>query len=632
MKPCKYLFSVLILLFSCNLCAQQKATHIREVVQLNQRFDAGMLDQEEYLFQIDSLLLDFFHHHEGNIASDSLIKLLKNYHDIVSSEKSRERNKAMYYGHLATNSNLGGRGSEAIFYAGKHVDIYKKNNKTSLLQLGMIFTHYHNSRNFSKIIESFEVNEGYINNLFEADQLSVSDRINLSQFIAFSTEAYKETNQLSKATATIEKLRKMTDILDLDERLNYNDQDKTFFTLAEQEVKLALAFDKPEVAKTFIEKMNQYFSKRKLPLFKNIQAYKNKITQCEIAYFKHTNNFKEAQQLLSQTDSQRFSNKVDSVQFLKDYAFVESKTGNYLKAYNFLQNGIAIYENQILDLTNQMDELLYAHAEAEFNRNELDHAQKEKRYQLYWMLGIGLLLITLLVTSIVWRLKEKRKTQATILQLNRLTDVMVEEAKKEAAKEEKRKLGQDLHDDLSGSLASLLHVIKGAELETKEPELSDKLEQIFGRTSQIYERIRKKSHVMYDLSENAEGDSLGQNIQKIVDTALPDKDFAKEVEIDPAVSILLPSTTRIEVLRIVQEAINNILKHAKKASNVFVFLYKEMNTVTLQISDDGKQTTLPSKGKGIGLDSIANRVHTLGGQLKIDTESGMNLTIMFPLV
>lgn len=89
-------------------------------------------------------------------------------------------------------------------------------------------------------------------------------------------------------------------------------------------------------------------------------------------------------------------------------------------------------------------------------------------------------------------------------------------------------------------------------------------------------------------------------------------------------------TINIEVMlyRIIQESVNNILKHAK-AKYVSIQLIEYNDSINLMIEDDGVGFEVASsKNKsGVGLLSIKNRVKSLGGTLTIDSSEGSGTTI-----
>lgn len=106
-----------------------------------------------------------------------------------------------------------------------------------------------------------------------------------------------------------------------------------------------------------------------------------------------------------------------------------------------------------------------------------------------------------------------------------------------------------------------------------------------------------------------------------LDTALPNNRYTKVIEIDEHALDGVVLEIRIELLRIVQEAITNIIKHAK-ARHVSVLLYREDNELYMTISDDGKGISphYTSSG-GLGIRSMEERIRRLGGVLTINSKS-----------
>jgi signal transduction histidine kinase len=94
----------------------------------------------------------------------------------------------------------------------------------------------------------------------------------------------------------------------------------------------------------------------------------------------------------------------------------------------------------------------------------------------------------------------------------------------------------------------------------------------------------------------------------------------------------LDKSTEIIVYRIVQELLNNVLKHAS-ASEAFVQLVKEANRLNVVVEDNGKgfDTSGLQNSKGAGWINIRSRVKYLKGQLDIHSEKdkGTLITIEF---
>lgn len=304
---------------------------------------------------------------------------------------------------------------------------------------------------------------------------------------------------------------------------------------------------------------------------------------------------------------------------------------NYKLAFGLLGDAMNKVEDEFATLSTEMNELLYAHAEAEYNRIELQEAEEVKSKRLNWIIGItaGALLLFSAVSYYIFLMKKRTKVQ--IKELDTITQIQIDEAVQRAAKEEQRKLGQDLHDDLSGTLASLISQIDYAKTEFKENnKVYEKLDDFHSITKTVYNTVRSKSHSIYDLVEDDQQDFFDESIKKIVATALSDKHYQKEIDIEKDASIVLGVNTRIEILRIIQEAMANIVKHAKKATEVYVFLLKTDKGVNLQVGDNGSEVNI--ENKGIGMKSIQSRVRNLNGDISVNTFSGgLHLDIFIPV-
>jgi two-component system, NarL family, sensor kinase len=90
----------------------------------------------------------------------------------------------------------------------------------------------------------------------------------------------------------------------------------------------------------------------------------------------------------------------------------------------------------------------------------------------------------------------------------------------------------------------------------------------------------------------------------------------------------LDNSTEIVVYRIVQELLNNILKHAV-ASEAFVQMIRENDRLNIVVEDNGKgfDTTILEKNKGAGWGNIRSRVKYLKGQLDIHSEPGKGVLV-----
>lgn len=97
----------------------------------------------------------------------------------------------------------------------------------------------------------------------------------------------------------------------------------------------------------------------------------------------------------------------------------------------------------------------------------------------------------------------------------------------------------------------------------------------------------------------------------------------------------LPENTEIMLYRIIQEMVNNTLKHAEaKFFSIVINIQKDH--LNIEYSDDGKGFNVEEKfeSKSIGLTSIQSRVNFLSGNVTVKSEpgQGVNFIIHIPIV
>jgi signal transduction histidine kinase len=106
------------------------------------------------------------------------------------------------------------------------------------------------------------------------------------------------------------------------------------------------------------------------------------------------------------------------------------------------------------------------------------------------------------------------------------------------------------------------------------------------------------------------------------------------VELDLIGDRRLPAKIEEELLRITQEALNNIVKHAHTSQAVVTFDVEDANRVTLCIEDQGvgfdpaQTRSMPGH---LGLTSMSERVQALGGNLLIDSQPGKGTRLQVEL-
>jgi PAS domain S-box-containing protein len=191
---------------------------------------------------------------------------------------------------------------------------------------------------------------------------------------------------------------------------------------------------------------------------------------------------------------------------------------------------------------------------------------------------------------------------------------------------ERSRIAKELHDSLGQKLTTVSlnfnalksKVDKGSDVEDRLMIGLEYLKQAIGETREISHNLMPKS--IEDFGVILSIESLIADLNEYSETAFS---FYHNIK-DNALS----NNIGIHLYRIVQESINNILKHAK-AKTVTVQLMAYEDIIVLSIEDDGKGFNIGSndKSQSFGLDSIRHRAQLLSGDAIIDSSAGHGTTI-----
>ena len=207
--------------------------------------------------------------------------------------------------------------------------------------------------------------------------------------------------------------------------------------------------------------------------------------------------------------------------------------------------------------------------------------------------------------------------------------------------DERRRIAANLHD----SLGQILLAIKNQTLlvmqrAPDETALRERLGDISGATSQALEEVRQITHGLRPYQLDRLG--LTQALRATVSRASANSQilFASRVE---DIDGVFDKDSEIHVYRIVQEAINNVLKHSAATEAAVVIKKRTTSVLTSNVSisirDNGRgfdvaaMRASQSNDLGYGLSGIAERVRILGGHMTIDSRpgGGASLNIEIPV-
>ena len=214
-----------------------------------------------------------------------------------------------------------------------------------------------------------------------------------------------------------------------------------------------------------------------------------------------------------------------------------------------------------------------------------------------------------------------------------LSEVGVDAAMLEASSREQLRLGRDLHDSLGQELAMALLMLSSLEkrIADTSPDLLPKIREIRAAVTQALQSMR--SVVRGLVPAGLEGDGLCRALAELAARCGRDGRLRFEFS-GPEALPPLPGEAAEHIYRFAQEAVANIVRHAR-ASSVDIRLAIEDPDLVLTVSDDGAgfdPETAAGRG-GMGLRIMRFRAQSLGGRSTVESDSiGTRVALRVPLL
>jgi len=190
---------------------------------------------------------------------------------------------------------------------------------------------------------------------------------------------------------------------------------------------------------------------------------------------------------------------------------------------------------------------------------------------------------------------------------------------------ERRRLSRELHDETGQSLTSVLLGLKAIEEAPGSERAREEAVRVRELVTQTLHDVRRLS---VELRPKALDDfGLVPALQRLA------QGFSEQTGIKVEVASTLgerrlPSEVETALYRIVQEALTNVVKHAR-ASNVSVLVTRRDGRVSAVIEDDGRGFNAGAdRTEGLGLVGMEERVALLNGKLIVESTEGVGTTVV----
>lgn len=280
----------------------------------------------------------------------------------------------------------------------------------------------------------------------------------------------------------------------------------------------------------------------------------------------------------------------------------------YLKEYILAKDSLSTAKNQEL-----IHEYQTQYETEKKERQIAEQAlliQKKNEQLRSWLLGGGTLVVGLIVFVFQYRRNQQRKLKL----IEQENENAMLKAIMNSEEQERRNISSTLHDSVAAKLGAAKMSMQSIPFLAEERK-SEQLEKTAQLISNIHQDIRNLAHHLLPVTLEKEGlvSAIAEFVSEINQLHLI------EIKIDNHLSsdFNLPSRNELVLYRIVQELINNIVKHSQ-ATEATVFLSYTNQQLVIQVSDNGIGFSASQENQG--LYSIRERITTIGGTLTINSE------------
>ncbi|NER18015.1 tetratricopeptide repeat-containing sensor histidine kinase [Spongiivirga citrea] len=292
---------------------------------------------------------------------------------------------------------------------------------------------------------------------------------------------------------------------------------------------------------------------------------------------------------------------------------------DYNTAYTYYKDGTTVRDS--IFNANKTNTFLFYQTLYETERKEKELIKKtsevelleqknstKQRVLVLSIAGISLLfLIVYLIRNRAYLKKTKQQQEEFSQQLL------------QSQEEERKRISKDLHDSLGQSLL----LIKNKVILNDDKETGSIV-------NDAIEEVRSISRALHPFQLEELG--LTKAIENVVNQLDESTDIFISSEVDNIQNVF-ESEQEVNIFRIVQESLNNIIKHAN-AQAARVEVIKEAKQVQIIIKDNGKGFDFSERYndfKSLGLKTLKERTKLLNGSMKIDSEKNKGTTLAFTI-
>lgn len=348
-------------------------------------------------------------------------------------------------------------------------------------------------------------------------------------------------------------------------------------------------------------------------------------------FYTNNNDFVNAEYHLKKAEimALKSNNKVELKQIYSIYANTFAKKNDFKSAlFNYKLH--SKYKDSILNIESlkSVKELETKYQTAQKEKLILQQ-QAESKQKNIWLILISSIATIGLLLYRQQRLKSRQQKEQALLE-----NELLQEQSNFKIQEQRLEISRELHDSVGSQLTfiiSILDNLKNAPVKL-ENTIEKKIDNLSGYANNTISELRDTIWAL-----NTDNLTIRELETRILNFVKEASESVEVIDFDfknnSVTNFQLTSKQGINLFRVVQESVNNAVKHSK-ANQINIILDEKENQLSMKIQDNGQGFHYEEKQrKSFGLTNLQNRTRELNGEFDlISNENGTTINITIPLV
>jgi signal transduction histidine kinase len=369
------------------------------------------------------------------------------------------------------------------------------------------------------------------------------------------------------------------------------------------------------------------------------------ITEAGAIYLRQK-NYPQALRILNQAESLASHYKMPKtlLSINQHLADLHTQTGNYKKAHDhrllaYKMNDSLLNKEKALAINALEIKYRTAQKDMELSQQQLFIKQQEERISrnnvVIGISAMGILMLTSI--SLFLYMLNRSNRQKQYLQQQKIQSLEQEQEIRElkavmaGEEKERTRLARELHDGIGGMVAAIKMNFSSlrkryAPVTTtgEEPEQNNGFTKIMDLINTTGNEIRETAHnLMPDiLTRHGLVEALNLYTTKINSG----NNVYIKLQADDQINNI-PQSIQLSLYRVIQELVQNIIKHASASIAMIHISTKPDGVVHIVIRDNGKGFDTDAIAEGIGLQNVRSRIKILHGTLSVASAPGEGVTV-----